>query len=150
MQPDRNRVDATAEDHRDLGVGELFPGGELQDLGVVVTQTAEGVRQPIEALVLAPDGMPIGGALDHPVPLEARNQAVAADLPPPGVRQDVPGDTEEPGKLAALRYVVEAPPGGEEHLGDHVVSSRGVGRTAQGVGPHRAPVALEEETVALL
>ncbi|MDQ1367085.1 MAG: hypothetical protein QOE57_3127 [Acidimicrobiaceae bacterium] len=150
METDRHGVDRALEHDRDLGVGQPFPGGELQDFRVCLPEPAERGPDLFRGLVIVSGRLDLGGLPGWGGLVESGQEPVSAGVTARCVGQNLPGDCEQPRQLVVVRNVTDPPPGGEEDVSDDVVGGRPVRAAAQRVGEDAPPMAFEQQSVALL
>ncbi len=136
VQPDPGRVARAADDRGDLTGIEPFPAREREDVLVGPGHTAERRREVGRTAVMV--GRPVRHREVGPEPVR---QCQPAALATPVICQDAPGSAvqPEPG-LIARRYLVKAPPGSQECLGQDVGRIVGIVGAAQGVPEQGDPV----------
>lgn len=129
MEADRDRVGGNAQDDRDLGMAQPFPGHQAQELLVLGAETLEGG-----------DGGP-GSLNDRDLGRPAPQPVEQADPPAgaaPLVREHAPGDRVEPGEVMLFgRRIAEATPGDDERLRGGLLGVGGVGGPPQAEGKNR-------------
>ncbi|MDQ1392690.1 MAG: hypothetical protein QOF30_1667 [Acidimicrobiaceae bacterium] len=150
VQTDRHGVDGAIEHDRDLGVGQLFPVGELQDFRIRLPKAAERRPDLFGGLALVRGSFDLGGRQGWGGLVKPGQEPVPAGVAPIGVGQNLTGDREQPCQLVVVRYVADAAPRGQEDVSDDILRRSPVRAAAEGVGENAAPVTFEQQPIALL
>jgi hypothetical protein len=136
MDPNARRVPRAPKDRSDFPGVEAFPRDQSKKLALAVAQARK--RLGGDLVTRRCDALLVRGRRLSPQPLD---QALAAQLAAPLVGKDVTrGPVEPEPRRPAGRHLLEAAPGHEKGLGDHVT----------GIGGSNSPERVAENTVVVL